>query len=174
MAQSPTSAGRSKSAGRRRSLAAAALLAGASGLAGGLAAGPASGAVAHASSPTGRVLHLSFLQDPGQPPDPDVYYAGEGLLLTRNLYQGLVRYEPGTAQRHIEPELATSWTVSRDGLSYTFQLRKGVHFHDGTAFTSAAVEPSFARRAVVAAAPRTWSRTSRRSGPRDPTPSGSR
>lgn len=103
--------------------------------------------------PTSHTLHLSFLQDPGQPPDPDVYYAGEGLLLTRNLYEGLVQYQPGTAARKIIPSLATSWTISPDGLTYTFQLRKGVTFHDGTPFTSAAVEPSFARRTAVNGGP---------------------
>lgn len=105
------------------------------------------------SFPTSHTLNLSFLQDPGQPPDPDVYYAGEGLLLTRNLYEGLVQYQPGTANRVIMPSLATSWTVSPDGLTYTFQLRQGVKFHDGTPFTSAAVEPSFARRAAVNGGP---------------------
>lgn len=103
--------------------------------------------------PTSHVLTLSFLQDPGQPPDPDVYYAGEGLLLTRNLYEGLVQYQPGTADKKIIPSLATSWTQSSDGLTYTFQLRQGVTFHDGTPFTSAAVEPSFARRAAVNGGP---------------------
>ena len=103
--------------------------------------------------PTTHVLTLSFLQDPGQPPDPDVYYAGEGLLLTRNLYEGLVQYQPGTADKKIIPSLATSWTQSTDGLTYTFQLRQGVTFHDGTPFTSAAVEPSFARRTAVNGGP---------------------
>ena len=37
------------------------------------------------AAPTDKVLHLSFLQDPGQPPDPDIYYAGQGLLLTTNM-----------------------------------------------------------------------------------------
>ena len=99
---------------------------------------------AASSSSANRTLNLSFLQDPGQPPDPDVYYAGEGLLTVRNMYQGLVQYEPGTASRVIIPNLATSWTISPDGLTYTFQLRQGVQFHDGTPFTSAAIEPSFA------------------------------
>ena len=103
--------------------------------------------------PTSHTLSLSFLQDPGQPPDPDVYYAGEGLLLTRNLYEGLVQYQPGTADRKIIPSLATSWTISPDGLTYTFQLHQGVTFHDGTPFTSAAVAPSFARRAAVNGGP---------------------
>lgn len=108
---------------------------------------------AAASYPTSHTITLPFLQDPGQPPDPDVYYAGEGLLLTRNMYQGLVQYQPGTAQRKIIPELATSWTISKNGLVYTFQLRHGVLFHDGTPFTSAAIAPDFARRAAVDGGP---------------------
>ncbi|HEY4002517.1 MAG TPA: hypothetical protein VGO93_26835, partial [Candidatus Xenobia bacterium] len=62
-------------------------------------AGPASAA----SFPTSHTLNLSFLQDPGQPPDPDVYYAGEGLLLTRNMYQNLLQYKADTAKRVLEP-----------------------------------------------------------------------
>jgi peptide/nickel transport system substrate-binding protein len=106
-----------------------------------------------ASVPKSHTLNLSFLEDPGQPPDPDVYYAGEGLLLTRNLYQGLLTYKPGTAKKVLQPELATSWSVSSNGLVYTLHLRHGVTFHDGTAFTSAAIEPSFARRAAVNGGP---------------------
>jgi peptide/nickel transport system substrate-binding protein len=108
---------------------------------------------AAASIPRSHTLNLSFLEDPGQPPDPDVYYAGEGLLLTRNLYQGLLTYKPGTAEKVYEPELATSWSVSSNGLQYTLHLRHGVVFHDGTTFTSAAIEPSFARRAAVGGGP---------------------
>jgi peptide/nickel transport system substrate-binding protein len=51
----------------------------------------------------------------------------------------------------LAPVLATDWTVSDDGLTYTFNLREGVTFHDGTAFTSAAIEPSFQRRAEIGA-----------------------
>jgi peptide/nickel transport system substrate-binding protein len=111
--------------------------------------GSAKGTVA----PSSHTLHLSFLQDPGQPPDPDVYYAGTGLLLTRDLYEGLVQYQPGTAERKIVPSLASSFTESANGLAYTFELRRGVTFHDGTPFTSAAVEPSFARRLAVNGGP---------------------
>jgi peptide/nickel transport system substrate-binding protein len=133
----------------RRTLATAAVLA--------LAAAPAwvasSPPAGAASYPTSHTLNLSFLQDPGQPPDPDVYYAGEGLLLTRNMYEGLLTYKADTAQRVLEPELATSWSVSKNGLVYSFQLRHGVLFHDGTAFTSAAIAPDFARRAAVNGGP---------------------
>ena len=117
-----------------------------------LVAGTAAPAGA-ASYPTSHTLSLSFLQDPGQPPDPDVYYAGQGLLLTRNMYQGLLQYKAGTAARVLVPELATSWTVSKSGLVYTLQLRHGVLFHDGTPFTSAAIAPDFARRTAVNGGP---------------------
>ena len=105
------------------------------------------------SFPTSHTLELSFLQDPGQPPDPDVYYAGEGLLLTRNIYEGLVKYQSGTAKRIIVPSLATKWTISANGLVYTFQLRHDVLFHDGTRFTAAAVAASFKRRLEVNGGP---------------------
>jgi len=115
--------------------------------------GSSSSSAAGAVAPTSHVLTLSFLQDPGQPPDPAVYYAGQGLLLQDNIYDGLVQYAPGTAQRQIIPDLATSWTVSANSETYTFQLRTGVVFHDGTPFTSAAVAPSFARDAAVNGGP---------------------
>jgi peptide/nickel transport system substrate-binding protein len=108
-------------------------------------AGPSSSV----SAPTDRTLHLSFLQDPGQPPDPDIFYAGQGLLLTTNLYEGLLGYAPGTAKPTIVAALATKWATSADHKTYTFTLRQGVTFHDGTPFTAAAVKASFDRRAAV-------------------------
>jgi peptide/nickel transport system substrate-binding protein len=117
-----------------------------------------SGSASAASSvPKSHTLQLSFLQDPGQPPDPDIYYAGEGLLLTRNLYEGLVKYKPGTASRVIQPSLATSWTISNGGLTYTFQLRQGVVLHGPR---STAARP-------------TWWPASPPSRPRAPTPQSS-
>jgi peptide/nickel transport system substrate-binding protein len=101
------------------------------------------------AAPTDHVLHLSFLQDPGQPPDPDIYYAGQGLILTTNTYEGLLAYKPGTATPTLVPALATSWTASKDNKVFTFKLREGVVFHDGTPFTSAAIKASFDRRAAV-------------------------
>jgi peptide/nickel transport system substrate-binding protein len=118
----------------------------------GCSAGAASTSTA-TSFPTSHTLNLSFLQDPGQPPDPDVFYGGEGLLLTRDTYQGLVQYATNTTSGKIIPQLATSWQISPDKLTYTFQLRQGVLFHDGTPFTSAAVSASFARRTAVNGGP---------------------
>ena len=101
------------------------------------------------AAPTDKVLHLSFLQDPGQPPDPDVYYAGQGLLLTTNLYEGLLQYKAGTDKAELEPLLATEWKASPDNKVFTFKLREGVKLHDGTPFTSAAVS-------VKGPVPRSW------------------
>ena len=101
------------------------------------AAGPA----ATVSAPTDKVLRLSFLQDPGQPPDPDIYYAGQGLLLTTNMYEGLLQYKSGTATPTIEPLLAEKWKVSKDNKTYDFVLRKGVIFHDGTRSTATPSRP---------------------------------
>jgi peptide/nickel transport system substrate-binding protein len=99
--------------------------------------------------PADKILRLSFLQDPGQPPDPDIYYAGQGLLLTTNIYEGLLRYAPGSATSVITGLLAKKWTASKDNRVFTLQLREGVKFHDGTPFTAAAVKPSFDRRLAV-------------------------
>jgi peptide/nickel transport system substrate-binding protein len=45
----------------------------------------------------------------------------------------------------IKGDLAESWTVAKDGLSYTFRLKKGVKFHDGSPFTSADIKATYDR-----------------------------
>jgi peptide/nickel transport system substrate-binding protein len=62
----------------------------------------------------------------------------------RRVVETLVAFADETTQ--IVPGLAESWTISKDGLSYTFKLRKGISFHDGTPFNAAAVKFSIERQ----------------------------
>jgi peptide/nickel transport system substrate-binding protein len=63
-----------------------------------------------------------------------------------NLFEGLTRID---ADGLVRPGLAESWTISPDGLTYTFKLREGVKFHDGAAFDCGNVKFSY-ERAVAA------------------------
>jgi len=75
--------------------------------------------------------------------DPHTRSDNPGWLIHQGLYDGLLTFKP--AGMELEPALATSWDVSADGLTYTFQLRQGVKFHDGTDFDAAAVKANFDR-----------------------------
>ena len=68
---------------------------------------------------------------------------GESLRVIDQIFETLVSLKPGTTE--LEPGLAESWELSDDGLTYTFKLREGVKFHDGTAFNAAAVCTNFDR-----------------------------
>jgi peptide/nickel transport system substrate-binding protein len=59
------------------------------------------------------------------------------------IMETLVQFDPNSFE--LKPCLATSWKVSDDGLTWTFRLRKGVKFHDGTKFTAQAVKDSLER-----------------------------
>jgi len=75
--------------------------------------------------------------------DPHVATALNDFRILINVYEGLVRYRPGTLEPM--PGLAESWTVSDDGLIYEFRLRPGVRFHDGSAFDAESVRFNFQR-----------------------------
>src|SRR5262245_9166767 len=63
------------------------------------------------------------------------------LRVTAEIFETLV----GTAadSTDVVPGLAESWTTSSDGLAWTFKLRRGVRFHDGTPLDAAAVKFTF-------------------------------
>ncbi len=75
--------------------------------------------------------------------DPAMASDGETFRISRQIFEGLVGAAPGTTD--IEPLLATKWTPSEDGKSYTFDLREGVKFTDGTDFNGEAVCANFER-----------------------------
>jgi peptide/nickel transport system substrate-binding protein len=64
--------------------------------------------------------------------------------VSRRIAETLVTFPEESTQ--IVPGLAESWTISRDGLSYTFKLRKGIRFHDGTPLNAEAVKFSIERQ----------------------------
>jgi len=120
---------------RRTALATSALLIGALLLTSCSGSGPDD-----APAPTGEVdpnatltVGLSL-----EPSNLDIRHTSGAALeqaLIDNVYQGLVTRD-GDENNAIVPALATEWTVSPDGLTYTFTLRQGVTFHDGTPLTA--------------------------------------
>ena len=74
--------------------------------------------------------------------DPATEYS-DGIIAMSNMYETLTRYD--TATHTIKPLLATSWSTSANGLSWTFHLRQGVHFHTGRLMTAQAAAAAILR-----------------------------
>jgi len=74
--------------------------------------------------------------------DPNVASSADDSLVMRQIFDSLVEE---TTAHQFKPWLATSWTIAPNGLTYTFQLRKGVTFQDGTPFNAAAVQYNIER-----------------------------
>lgn len=65
----------------------------------------------------------------GESLDPAMTTAMVDYAILENIYSSLLRFKPGTFE--LEGDLATKWDVSSDGKEYTFELRKGVKWHEG-------------------------------------------
>jgi peptide/nickel transport system substrate-binding protein len=104
-----------------------------------LAAGVTSVAIAKSQ---GGTLVFGGAADPTYL-DPAIASDGETFRVTEQMFEGLVKLKPGTIT--VVPSLATKWSSSKDGKTWTFNLRPGVKFHDGTAFNAAAVCANFNR-----------------------------
>lgn len=97
-------------------------------------------------------LRLALLGDISTP-DPDTAYDGSELNIVNSAYEGLLGFVPGQAEPELTGVLATDWTASDDNTVFTFKLRDGVTFHDGTPFTADAVQSSFDRRNEIGEGP---------------------
>jgi peptide/nickel transport system substrate-binding protein len=75
--------------------------------------------------------------------DPAIGYDWQNWSMIKSLFDGLMDYKPGTTE--LIPDLAESYAVSDDGLTYTFKLRKGVKFHNGRVMTATDVVYSLNR-----------------------------
>jgi peptide/nickel transport system substrate-binding protein len=93
---------------------------------------------------------------PGVPAvlDPAAALEGATPLIARQVFDTLVAYREGSTE--IEPALAIRWTVSRDGLVWTFTLREGVKFHDNAPLAATDVAASFQRQMSADAQGTAW------------------
>ncbi|MGR3322580.1 MAG: ABC transporter substrate-binding protein [Pseudooceanicola sp.] len=112
-------------------------------LAAGVAMTMALGAMgpAGAQTPPG-VLIVGQIAEP-KSLDPATVTAVNDFRILFNVYDGLVRYKDGTLE--VDPALAESWDISDDGTVYTFNLREGVTFHDGSPMNAEAIKFNFDR-----------------------------
>jgi peptide/nickel transport system substrate-binding protein len=90
-----------------------------------------------------RVLRSGSLSEPSSL-DPACVWDDTSSFYVNNIFDTLVRLDPRTMK--IEPSLASSWETSQDGRTWTFNLRRGVRFHDGTPCGAEAVAFSFFRQ----------------------------
>lgn len=75
--------------------------------------------------------------------DPAIGYDWQNWSMIKSLFDGLMDYKPGTTE--LVPDLAESFEVSADGLTYTFKLRHGIKFHNGRELKAADVKYSLDR-----------------------------
>lgn len=87
--------------------------------------------------------------------DPVKSFSTEALYMA-NMYEQLLRVNPTGSAEQFTPLLAESWEVSDDGLSWTFNLRPGVTFHDGEPLTAEAVKMSIEAAAERGGASFIW------------------
>jgi peptide/nickel transport system substrate-binding protein len=85
--------------------------------------------------------------------DPATALDGASALVARQVFDTLVAFRDGSTE--VDPALATRWAVSRDGLVWTFWLREGVRFHDGSPVGGPEVAASF-QRAMAADTSTVW------------------
>ena len=97
-------------------------------------------AVAQSPRPGGTFVSAQTTEATGL--DPQLVPAFSRSRRSPLFYNQLVRFDP---DMNAQPELAESWEVSKDALTWTFKLRQGVKFHDGQELTSADVKFTFDR-----------------------------
>src|SRR3954469_22333845 len=82
-----------------------------------------------------------------RPPHFDVHQSGtiNSLGSQGVMFDNLIRHDPRDGGKTLIPDLAHSWQIGKDGKSYSFFLRDGVQFHDGSELTSDDVKATFDR-----------------------------
>ena len=92
-----------------------------------------------------EIVAMTSDVDPPMMDPADAYDTSSGAVI-ENVYDTLYRYEPGAGGApELVPRLATSYSLSDDGLTYTFTLRDGVYFSNGATFDAEDVRYSWCR-----------------------------
>ena len=111
-----------------------------------LAVGCTSNASGDQAAPTGEKLAGGIVRTtmPSEPDnlDPHLSAAADTKAVMNNVFEGLMRFDENGA---FLPQLATDYTVSEDGLQYTFNIRTDVTFHNGKPMTMEDVLYSYKR-----------------------------
>jgi peptide/nickel transport system substrate-binding protein len=94
------------------------------------------------AAPQSRPFVYSFNLNVVTDWDPATSYSNE-IIAMQNIYESLTRYDITT--KSVKPLLATKWSPSADGKTWTFTLRKGVKFHTGTTLTSTVARAAIER-----------------------------
>jgi len=94
------------------------------------------------TTPAPRAGVLRVAIQPIVQTDPAFISSDSEVLVESHVYDYLVDLD---AANNIQPRLATDWSISDDGLTYSFHLAKGVTFHDGTSFSAVDVVWTFNR-----------------------------
>lgn len=97
-------------------------------------------ASAHAQTPKDTLIFASG--NDADTLDPHFLLDRPAIRVSTHIHECLIYFD---AEGNLKPQLALSWSVSEDRLTWTFNLRKGVVFHDGTPFGAEAVKASFER-----------------------------
>ena len=103
-------------------------------------AAPEDGTDAVASA--GRFVYASAF--PFVDLDPSSAFSAEHIVL-QNVYETLTRFNPPGSSELLSPGLAVEWESNDDATAWTFKLREGVTFHDGSPFNAEAVRTSLQR-----------------------------
>ena len=92
----------------------------------------------------GGVLRASLFS---RQPHFDVHQSGTFANIGTQgcMFDNLIRRDPRDSGKGIIPDLAHSWEISKDAMTYTFHLRQGVQFHDGAELTADDVKATFDR-----------------------------
>ena len=101
----------------------------------------AAAAIQDATPQAGGILRVGLQSDPTAL-DPQKQSLTAIWHVVEHIYNGLTRVKPDLSA---EGALAESWDISEDGITYTFYLRPGVLFHDGTPLKASDVKFTFER-----------------------------